>query len=56
MPDTHPIGLSEASANDAAKQMLWRAFLSKSKLEPLGLPDVISASCERALRLGSAGT
>ncbi len=56
MPDTQPIGLSGAFANDAAKQMQWRAFLSRNKLEPLELPDVISTSRERASRFGIGGT
>jgi len=56
MPDTQPIGLSDAFANDAAKQKQWRAFLSKNKLEPLELPDVISTIRERASRFGVGGT
>ena len=39
-------------ANDATKQMQWRAFLSKNKLEHMELRDVISAIRERAMRLG----
>ena len=39
-------------ANDATKQMQWRAFLSKNKLEHMELSDVVGAIRERALRLG----
>jgi len=56
MPDNQPISLSDAFANDAAKQKQWRAFLSKNKLEPLELPDVISTIRERASRFGVGST
>ena len=38
-------------ANDVTKQMQWRAFLSKNKLEHTELLAVISAIRERAMRL-----
>ena len=50
------IGLSDAFANDNTKQMQWRAFLSKSKLEPMDLRDVVRTIRERALQFGFAGT
>ena len=56
MPSAQPTGLSDAFANDVTKQMQWRAFLSKNKLEPMDLRVVISAIRERALRLGFTGT
>ena len=52
MPGTQPIGLSDAFVNDTTKQMQWRAFLSKNKLEHMELSDVVGAIRERALRLG----
>ena len=52
MPEIQPIGLSGAFAKDSTKQMQWRAFLSKNKLEHMELSDVVGAIRERALRLG----
>ena len=52
MPSTQPIGLSDAFANDNTRQMQWRAFLRKNKLEPMDLPNAVRTIRERALRLG----
>ena len=55
MPSVQPIGLSDAFADDATKQMQWRGFLSKNKLEPTELRDVVTAIRERAKRFGFTG-
>ncbi len=56
MPSATPIGLSDAFADDATKQMQWRAFLKKNKLELMELRDVVTAIRERAMRFGFTGT
>lgn len=38
-----PLGLSDAFAQDAQKQMQWQAFLRKNRLEVLALGDVVAA-------------
>ena len=38
-----PFGLTEAFAQDAQKQLQWKAFLRKNQLEALALSDVVSA-------------
>jgi Nucleotidyl transferase AbiEii toxin, Type IV TA system len=48
VPSNQPIGLSDVFADDATKQLQWRAFLKKNKLEPVNLGDVgpsASAHC-----------
>jgi Nucleotidyl transferase AbiEii toxin, Type IV TA system len=52
MPSGTPIGLSDAFAGDATKQMQWRAFLKKNTLESMDLRDVVRAIRERVLPLG----
>jgi hypothetical protein len=52
IPGTQPIGLSEAFADDAMKQLQWRAFLNKNKLEPMDLREVIKTIRERAQHVG----
>ena len=52
MPSAIPIGLSDAFADDTTKQTQWRAFLSKNKLEPMDLRDVIGAVRARAAQFG----
>ena len=52
IPGTMPIGLSDAFASDTTKQTQWRAFLSKNKLEPMDLRDVIGAIRARATHFG----
>jgi hypothetical protein len=56
MPSTRPIGLSDAFANDAAKQVQWRAFIRKNKLNMLDLGDVVRFVRERAQQCGFAST
>jgi hypothetical protein len=56
MPSNQPIGLSDVFADDATKQLQWRAFLKKNKFEPVDLGDLIRTIRERALQLGFAGT
>ena len=52
MPGTLPVGLSDAFATDAGKQVQWRAFIRKNGLDPLDLADVVRQVRERALRCG----
>jgi len=56
MPGAHPIGLSNVFADDATKQLPWRAFLKKNKLEPMDLGEAVRTIRERALQFGFAGT
>lgn len=41
IPDTIPSGLSDAFAQDGAKQAQWAAFLKKNRLQPLDLIEVV---------------
>ena len=52
MPITLPIGLSDAFVADAAKQVQWKAFLSKNRLDTIDLADVVRSVRERALVCG----
>ena len=52
IPSTLPIGLSEASADDTAKQTQRRAFLNKNKLDPMALREVMGAIRARATQFG----
>jgi hypothetical protein len=56
VPSNQPIGLSDVFANDATKQLQWRAFLKKNKLEPVDLGDVVRTIRERGLQFGFTGT
>ncbi len=56
LPSAQPIGLSDVFANDARKQLQWRAFLNKNKLEPMDLRDVINTIRERAQHVGITRT
>ncbi len=56
MPGTEPIGLSDAFAGDATKQVQWRAFLKKNKLQAIDLADVVRYVRDRARQLGFAST
>ena len=56
MPGTQPIGLSDAFADDATKQVQWRAFLKKNKLQAIDLADVVRYVRHRARQLGFAST
>jgi len=42
IPDTLPIGLSDEFAQDYIKQVQWKAFLTKNKLEALELGAVVA--------------
>ena len=41
LPDALPVGLSDAFANDDAKQLQWRAFLRRNQLDALELAAVL---------------
>jgi hypothetical protein len=56
MPGAQPIGLSDVFADNATKQLQWRAFLKKNKLAPVDLADVVRTIRERALQSGFTGT
>lgn len=43
LPAELPIGLTDEFANDASRQALWTAFLSKNELAAVPLQDVVSA-------------
>jgi hypothetical protein len=55
MPSARPIGLSDAFADDATKQLQWRGFLKRNKLEPMDLGEVVRIIRERALQFGFTG-
>jgi len=52
IPNALPIGLSDAFAADATKQVQWKAFLRKNKLDGLDLADVVRYVRRRALQCG----
>lgn len=52
MPDTLPIGLTDAFSADEVKQKQWNAFLKKNKLAARGLDEVVRFVRERALQIG----
>jgi len=54
IPGARPIGLSDGFAVDATKQVQWRAFLKKNKLDAMDLPEVVRYVRERALQWGFA--
>ncbi len=54
VPHTVPSGLSDAFAQDAAKQRQWAAFLSKNRLDPLDLARVVELLRSELLKPGSA--
>jgi len=54
MPGTLPIGLSETFAEDATKQVQWKAFLRKNKLDAMDLAEVVRYVRGQALRHGFA--
>jgi hypothetical protein len=56
MPGTHTISLSDVFADDATKQLQWRAFLKKNKLGPIDFGVALRTIRERALQFGFAGT
>jgi hypothetical protein len=52
MPTECPIGLTDAFAQDAVKQVQWGAFLRKNKLQALALEEVVARIRDRAGRFG----
>ena len=56
IPGEHPIGLSDAFAEDTAKQVQWRAFLKKNRLDAMDLSVVVGYVRERARQFGFAIT
>ena len=56
LPSAHPIGLSDAFAEDATKQLQWRAFLTKNRLQAMTLSHVVRTIRERAEQFGFTGT
>ncbi|MBC7392307.1 MAG: nucleotidyl transferase AbiEii/AbiGii toxin family protein [Variovorax sp.] len=51
-----PIGLSDSFAEDTTKQVQWRAFLQKNKLQAMDLAEVVRYVRERTRRFGFADT
>ena len=56
IPSTQPIGLSDAFADDATKQVQWRAFLKKNRLQAMDLTEVIRYVRRRTRRFGFDNT
>ena len=56
MPSTQPMGLSDAFAEDAAKQTQWRAFLKKNGLQAMDLAEVIRYVRKRSQDIGLVDT
>ena len=56
VPGTQPIGLSDAFAEDATKQVQWRAFLKKNKLQAMDLVELVRYVRDRARLFGFAST
>lgn len=52
IPHALPIGLSDAFAADATKQVQRKAFLRKNKLDAMGLADVVRYVRWRAMQCG----
>jgi hypothetical protein len=52
MPSTLPTGLSDTFSRDATKQMQWTAFLKKSQLNAMDLPQVVARLRDEFLNLG----
>ncbi|MCL6620241.1 nucleotidyl transferase AbiEii/AbiGii toxin family protein [Thermomonas hydrothermalis] len=42
MPDSLPVGLTQAFASDNTKQKQWRAFLERARLKAPGLEEVVA--------------
>jgi Nucleotidyl transferase AbiEii toxin, Type IV TA system len=55
IPATEPIGLSDAFAEDANKQVQWQAFLKKNRLGAMNLGEVVRYLRGRARQFGFAG-
>jgi len=56
MPSTLPIGLTDSFAAEATKQVHWRAFLKKNRLDTLDFGEVVAYLRERAAQCGLAKT
>ncbi len=41
LPESVPVGLSDAFSGDAGRQAQWRAFLAKNRLQGPTLPEVV---------------
>jgi hypothetical protein len=52
LPNTLPSGLSDAFAQDAAKQRQWAAFLKKNRLDALSLTEVVALLRSEFQKLG----
>ena len=52
IPNTLPAGLSDTFSRDATKQMQWTAFLKKSRLNAMDLPQVVARLREEFQKLG----
>lgn len=52
MPSTLPMGLSDTFSRDATKQMQWTAFLKKSQLNAMDLPQVVARLRDEFQKLG----
>lgn len=52
VPTVTPVGLSDSFVNDPTKQVQWRAFLRKNKLDAIELHDVVSLLRERFQIIG----
>lgn len=52
MPSTLPTGLSDTFSRDATKQMQWTAFLKKSQLNAMDLPQVVARLRDEFQNLG----
>lgn len=52
LPPTLPIGLSENFVADAAKQIQWKVFLKKNRLDNVPLDDVVHSLSTLLYRRG----
>ena len=52
IPNTLPAGLSDTFSRDATKQMQWTAFLKKSRLNAMDLPQVVARLRDEFQKLG----
>jgi hypothetical protein len=43
LPSPVPVGFTDTFADDAAKQIQWKAFLKKNQLDPIVLADVVNS-------------
>ena len=47
MPTIMPVGLSDIFAVDTAKQLQWKAFLNKNRLNEVELKEVVNKLREK---------